>query len=75
MGFWVVAINIAFCSLGGPVLNLLRMGENQNILFILVHEAAVRTICDATKKKQLKANRHTAEVERGFSAQNLICTS
>ena len=29
-------INIADCSLGGPVLNLLlHMGENQNILFFL----------------------------------------
>ena len=27
------------------------------------------------KKKKLKADRHTADVERGFSAQNLICTS
>ena len=26
-------------------------------------------------KKKLKADRHTADVERGFSAQNLICTS
>ena len=54
MCFRVVAINIAFCSLSGPVLNLLRMGENQNILFVLVHEAAVRTICDATKENSLK---------------------
>ena len=28
MGFRVVAKNIADCSLGGPVLNLLPMGEN-----------------------------------------------
>ena len=27
------------------------------------------------KKKKLKADRYTADVERGFSAQNLICTS
>ena len=26
-------------------------------------------------KKKLKADRHTADVEKGFSAQNLICTS
>ena len=26
-------------------------------------------------KKKLEADRHTADVERGFSAQNLICTS
>ena len=41
MGFRVVAIIIADCSLGGPVLNLLRIGENQNIVFLLVREASV----------------------------------
>ena len=55
MGFTVVAINIAYCSLCGPVLNfLLRIGENQNILFLLAHEACVWTIQDATKEKKLK---------------------
>ena len=39
MGFRVVAVDIAYCSLGGPVLNLLlRIGENQNILFLLFRE-------------------------------------
>ena len=43
MGFRVVAIsiNIADCSPGGPVLNLLRMGKIQNTLFPLVHKARV----------------------------------
>ena len=40
MGFRVVAIDIAYCSLGGPVLNLfLCISENQNIRFLLVREA------------------------------------
>ena len=55
MGLRVVAINIAYCSLGGLVLSLLlRMGKNQNILFLLVREACVSTIHDAIieKKKQ-----------------------
>ena len=50
------------------------MGKNQNIRFLLVHEACVWTICDATREKKLKADRHTVDVEKGFSAQNLICT-
>ena len=50
----MVAVNIAYCSLGGSVLNLLRMGENQNILFLLVRKACVWTIRDATKKKKKK---------------------
>ena len=51
MGFRVVAVNIIDCSLGGPVLNLLRMGKNQNILFLPVYKACVWTIFDKPKKK------------------------
>ena len=55
MGFRVVAINIANCSLSDPVLNLLLCtGENQNIMFLLVYEACAWTICDATKRKKLE---------------------
>ena len=44
MDFRVVAGNVAYCSLGGLVLNLLLilcMGENQSILFLLDREACV----------------------------------
>ena len=52
MGFRVVAVNIAYCSLGGLVLSLLlHMGKNQNILFLHVREACVVTIRDAAKEK------------------------
>ena len=51
MGFRVVAVNIAYFSLSGPVLNLLRRGKNQSILLLRVHQACAGTICDATKEK------------------------
>ena len=65
-----MAINIADCSLGDPVLNLLHMGENQNIQFLVVFEQFIMS-----SKEKLKADTHTADVEKGFSAQKLICTS
>ena len=69
MGFKVMAINTADCSRCGPVLNLLHIGENQNIVFLLVCEACVRPICDAIKKK-LKADT-VIDVLLRFSAQKL----
>ena len=46
------------------------MGDNQNILFLLV---CVWTVRDAIKEKLELI--HTADLDRGFSAHNLICSS
>ena len=54
MGFRVVAINIAYCSLGDPVINLLlRMGEDESVPFLLVCKARSEQFI-MPPKKQLK---------------------
>ena len=50
------------------------MGKSQNVLFLFFLKHTFEQFVIPSKKK-LKADRHTADVERGFSAQNLICTS
>ena len=72
MGFRVVAINIAD---GGPVLNCFcaRAEIKTSCFFFFVKRAFEQFVMPP--KKKIKADRHTADVESGFSAHNLICTS
>ena len=75
MSFRVVTINIAYCSLGGLVLNLLlRMGEIKTSCFFFFMKYVFEQFMMTTKTK-LKADRHMADVARGFSAQKLTGTS
>ena len=56
----MVSTNIAYCSVSGPVLNLLlHMGENQNILFLtffLFTKCVFEQFMIPPKKKNLWLN-------------------
>ena len=72
-------MNVIDCSLGGPVLNLLwpcPWVKIKTFCFFLFTKHVFEQFVMPPKKK-LKADRHTADAEKGFSrsAQNLICAS
>ena len=73
-GFRVVAINIANCSLGGPVLDSsCTWAKIKTSCFFFRKHASEQFVMPP--KKKLMADRRTVDVERGFSTQNLICMS
>ena len=72
LGFRLVGIDIVYCGISSPVLNLLlHVGEKET-------KPAFGQFVTPPKKNKLEADgcdRCTADVERGFSAQNLVCTN